>query len=81
MRHLGDIAASIAGGAPGKKDLHGTGSAYVDAGSAQMAELADAVDSKSTDASLVGSTPTLGTMPTSFKLHLDDGVSALLAGA
>ena len=29
---------------------------------ARMAELADAVDSKSTDESLVGSTPTLGTM-------------------
>lgn len=29
---------------------------------AQMAELADAVDSKSTDESLVGSTPTLGTL-------------------
>ena len=28
-----------------------------------MAELADAVDSKSTDASLVGSTPTPGTSP------------------
>ena len=42
------IVAGIVASAPGKKDLHGPRPAYGDRGSAQMAELADAVDSKST---------------------------------
>lgn len=44
MQQPSDIAA----GAAGKKDLHGPRPAYGGPSSAQMAELADAVDSKST---------------------------------
>jgi hypothetical protein len=44
----GRIVAGIVASALGKKDLHGPRPAYGDRGSAQMAELADAVDSKST---------------------------------